>query len=375
MKKLLISVTHAGMGGVAKHVIEISKFMIQNKGWEVDIAVGLSKSELIDELKLSATKVFTLNSLKREIFPFDDIRAYFSIMDIIKRNNYHLVHSHGPKAGFITRLAAHNLSVKNIYTHHLIVYNQSESIMNPFYKCLEKKAARWCDKIIVVSSINKNILVKDKIADPDKIEVIYNWAENKVKYSRNEARNILRISPEEFVILSIMRLQEPKDPLTGIKAFMLFKQQKPNSKYILIGDGPLKKEISAFIETTGLLDSVIMPGFIKDVDLYLAAADVFILTTKKEGLPISIIEAMKYGLPIIANRVDGINEQIYEGKNGYFINIADYQDLCNKLISIYNNKDLRTILGNESRKIYIEKFRYNSNLEKLYNLYMKVIEK
>ena len=231
-------------------------------------------------------------------------------------------------------------------------------------------ASNWCDYVVVVSEQNKTVLSMDGVVPEKKLQVVYNGiSELKPQYTKSSAREILGISEETFLIVTVTRLDKPKDPLTLVKGFEKICKDKKNCILAIVGDGSLKRDIVTEIEARGLSDKVKMPGFVNDVDLYLASADVFCLATQKEGLPISILESMKYSLPIVANAVDGIPEQIKDGWNGYLIPVGDDTDFANKIGLIYANREHGFDLGRNSRNLLLENFVAEANYNGLVNLY------
>lgn len=358
-KKVLITCTHSAFGGVAKYVIDLCEYLNKTEEFEAYIAIGNDSKDLTEEMKKVSKKLFIIPDLTRKIKIKKDIKAYKEIKEMLKRNNFDIVHSSGPKAGILFRYASYKLNIKNFYTHHLVVYKQFKSKLNPLYKLIEKKASKWCDGVFVVTESAKKTLIQDNVTPENKLTVIHNGIKDfETKYSKEEARKKLGLCDKDVIITSVGRLEEPKDPFTSLKALeKLSKTGINNYKFFFIGDGPLKESMQIYINNKKLEDRVIIKGFIRDVDLYLAASDFFVLSTTKEGLPIAVLEAMKYSLPIIANNVDGICEQIEENSNGNFFKVGDY-DALYELLKKYIISDNLFLYGNNSKQLLIKNFNY-----------------
>lgn len=369
-RRLLLAVTHAGFGGVAKHVIDLAKHVTMFSNWEVDIACGVQKKDLLETYRQVANRLITVEGLVREISPINDVRAYNNIREIIQGEEYDVVHAHGAKAGILFRRAAFKCGIPNIYTHHLVVYKQFKNMLNPLYKYLETKASNWCDYVVVVTEENKRVLYSDGVVPENKLKVVYNGIlEIEPQYTRHSARKKIGISEDTFLIVTVSRLDKPKDPLTLVRGFREICKEKKNLRLAIVGDGTLKPMIVDELTKNGLINNVLMPGFVNDVDVYLAAADVFCLATEKEGLPIAILEAMKYSLPIVASSVDGIPEQVKNGWNGYLIPVNDDQTFFDKIRVLYTDQKQRAILGRNSRKFLEDKFTAQANYDGLVALY------
>lgn len=369
-KKILLAVTHAGVGGVAKHVIDLARHIRASSDWSVDIACGCQKRDLIELYKENADNLIIIQDLVRELAPMGDIRAYKNINELLKNKDYDLVHVHGAKAGILFKRVAHENGIPSIYTHHLVVYRQFKTIFNPLYKFIETRASDWCNYVVVVTEENKKVLWEDGVVPKEKLKVVYNGiADMEPKYTKEYAREQLGIDQDIFFIVTVTRLDKPKDPLTLVRSFVTFSSKEKNSMLAIIGDGNLKEKITAEVTEKNRLSSVMMPGFVRDVDLYLAAADVFCLSTEKEGLPIAILEGMKYSLPILANGVDGVPEQVKDGWNGYLIAVGDEEGFLTKLNILYRDKQLRNIQGRNSRQLLEQKFMAAANYRSLVELY------
>lgn len=364
-KKILLACTHAATGGVAKHVLDLALVLKEN-GFKVDIATGIEYEDYMNEFINTADDVIKIKHLRRELSPMHDLLALQEVKKLLLVSKYDIVHVHGPKAGFIFRELCYRLSIPVIYTHHLIVYRQFKSLLNPVYKRLELIASRHSDYIITVSNSNKEILVNDNIVDSRKVLVVYNGlVDLRPKYEKLIARAELGIPKDAFVVIYVGRLEKPKDPLTLLRAFKDISNKIPNSLLLFVGDGPLRKKIVNE-------NNIKIIGFTKEVEKYLAASDVFVLTTYKEGLPISILEAMKYSLPIIATNVDGIPEQVYNGINGYLVEKSDYRMISRYLIELFEDEKKRKEMGEVSYSILKRDFDFRKNVQKIIDVYNKV---
>lgn len=226
MKKILLSCTHAGFGGVAKYVIDLAEMLSTSKQYEVFIAVGNDHNELLPKMQERAKRVFLVRNLKRNLNPLRDFLAYLEIKELLKANRFDIVHSNGPKAGFLFRRVCYELGIPNIYTHHLVVYKQFRTMLNPLYRELERMASNWCNKVITVSEAAKRELCRDRVTPCEKIEVVHNGLKNAdPRYSKEEARKKMQIPSDSFVFVSVSRLSQPKDPVTTLRAFAKLKAE------------------------------------------------------------------------------------------------------------------------------------------------------
>ena len=373
MKRVLLAVTHAGVGGVARHVIDLCEYVNSKTTWRASIACGTSRTELLDEYKRVADQVYVLRSLSRAISPLDDIRALREIHRLLADSSFSVVHSHGPKAGFLFRLVSKNLGIPNIYTHHLVVYQQHKSVLNPVYRALERWASNWCDKVVTVTESARQTLARDRVTPLDKLTVIYNGVRNpETKYSREVARQVLGLDEKSFVIVTSSRLEPPKDPVNLLNAFSYYRERGNDGELYILGDGSLRPNLTRLVARLGISDHVHFRGFVNDVDLFLAAADVFVLSTMKEGFPIAILEAMKYSLPVVATGVDGISEQVVHGQSGYLVEVGDWRAMALFLEKLRLDVELRVGMGKTGRRILLENFTSVKTFQQIVALYEEV---
>jgi glycosyltransferase involved in cell wall biosynthesis len=143
-----------------------------------------------------------------------------------------------------------------------------------------------------------------------------------------------------------MRLKEPKDPMTFIRAAKILINKKQNVRFIIIGDGPLREKCSTLIKENGLEKKVIMLGKRKDARELLVDFDIFVLLSKWEGLPITIIEAMLAGKPVVASDVGGVSELVSDGGNGYLLKTGNEVETAYRVGKLLGSKNLISIMGN-----------------------------
>jgi len=140
------------------------------------------------------------------------------------------------------------------------------------------------------------------------------------------------------------------------------------------GEGPKLQEAQDYAENTGLSDRVYFLGNRKDVTELLHQSDLFALMSDWEGLPLSILEAMRCGLPIIASDVGGVNEAVRQSKNGYLIPKNDSKELVDKLTMLLTKPALRLEMGNSGRKLYEDNFTFEKMHKETFSYYEKVIK-
>lgn len=379
--KILYIITKQDVGGAQKYVYDLAENIDQEK-FETSVLTG-GKGGIR----------FLSNAFRPYILFLNDWLALMELFFIFKKEKPDVVHLNSSKAGVIGALAAwliklttNNQQLKTIFTAHGWVFNPDNDLSWPlrkFYILLHKFAARFQDRIINVSEYDRKLAIRHKIAPPEKLVTVRNGLDIKraLFLNKTAARKKLtkmidcraptqveaRNDMSDAWIGSIGRLVKEKNYETFVRSAVLIKD--PNIKFFIIGDGYEKKKLRALINNLNLQDKFFIIGNLAPAAPYLKAFDIFVLSSIKEGLPYTLLEAMTVGLPIIATRVGGMTE-IIDGR-GIVILPREPEELAraiNHLIQnpaeaekmsqaacqfAKDNLDLRKMIS-ETEKIYLE---------------------
>ena len=338
MKKALITATVYGfVGSFEKNNIHL----LQSLGYEVTVAVNkniMNRGELRDE-SINIVDIPFARS------PFDPVnkKAYQMLLALIMRENFDLIHTHTPVAGVLTRKAVNEAVKKGcrrprvIYTAHgFHFYNGAPLKNNIIYYSIEKSMAKLTDIIITIN--HEDYLTAHEKFKPRK-EVRYvpgvgidNAAirEAVKKVSREELRRIYSVPEDAFLIISTGELNQNKNHALVIKALghiakndVNWEEKETNITktsdikkiyYMIIGEGLEKENLSDLAKSEGISDRVIMPGYIRKPYTLAAAADLFVFPSKREGLPVSMLEAMSAGMPALASAIRGNRDLMQRAK-------------------------------------------------------------
>ena len=351
---LMIS-SSSSLGGGTKHMFSLGE-KINN---DIKVFYALPKSK---NFFVYLNKKNFLEISERKI-SFKDI---LNLKKFIKVNSIDIIHAHGKGAGVISRILRILINKPLIYTFHgihLKCHRWHERLIYIIYEYL----TGWIDSYkILVSNSEKNYAKESKIYLGKKSMVINNGVLNKpIKTNYNlveEGLNVLNV-------ISVCRFVEQKNVHEILKiAFKL-----SNFNFCIIGNGPLWQDINRSIRTNNL-KNVILLGEKKDIFKYLYDSDVYLSTSLYEGLPISILEAMSIGLPIVASNVIGNCDTIENGKSGFLYQLNDINTLESYLISLAENVNLRKEIGTGAFIRQREIFSHKSMISKYIDLYKNQIE-
>ena len=366
-KRIAYIITLPDLGGAQSHLYEVMR-NIPKYGYEPVLLTG-KEGWLTDKAKAEGIPCHIVPNLVRPISPIKDFLAVREIKKILRQEQPVLVHCHSSKAGIIGRIAAHGCKIPAIFTAHGWAFTEG---VHPFkrriYACIENLAGYWTKKIICVSEYDRKLGAqylpkhKDKMVTihngiPDMPELVRNWEKHPV----GDVLNIIvvaRFAPPKRNIDILHYLRNMLD--NGLKITITF-----------VGDGPQLDMAKAESKRLHLEKNAIFLGARTDVAELLPKYDMFLLLSNWEGFPISILEAMRAGLPVMASNVGGINEEI-NIENGWLLgkNVETKDVVTCLMIAIHEKKIIRK-LGQYGRKIYQEKFTINKLTEQIYKVYQE----
>lgn len=307
---------------------------------------------------------------------FRVIRCFKMLFSILRRERYDIVHTNGYFADIIAIPACKLLGIPHIATCHGFITNDKK--LN-IYNMFDRFILRFSNKIIAVSDGIKNELTKNGIKESH-VVVIQNAVEgnyNKELFSQNRQnkRQQLNIREREFVLGYIGRLSEEKGIKYLIEASSLLNESDITVKVLIIGEGPQKRQLEDLVKEEGIKHNVVFAGFQADIESWLPAMDVFVLPSLTEGTPMSLLEAMAFGIPVVASAVGGIPQVIVSGKNGILVSSGKSQEIADAVNTLYEDETLRKTLGEEAKRTIELKFNVDEWVKKVEAEYLKAIHK
>lgn len=294
----------------------------------------------------------------------------------LKREKFDIVHVHTETGGFMLRLSCliqSKCNTKFVYTPHGMSFWKGSSLKSQLvYRPLE----RW-----ICSAMDMNLGM-----NMEEVENLKRWNKRTAHYVHGVGLNVARMQNparsreqmrEEFgltesdkFIASIGELDDNKNHITVIKALATLGRK--DFKYVVCGVGPNKDMLLAEAEHMGLKENVILAGYRSDIPDVLNAADIFVFPSFHEGMPVSALEAMACGLPIICSEIRGNVDIIREGDNGYLFQPSDVETLARKLEYLLDDAEKRKIMGLKNKE-NVKDFSLESVTEELIRIYKSVL--
>ncbi|MFC1623891.1 glycosyltransferase family 4 protein [Candidatus Omnitrophota bacterium] len=371
-------ITKPELGGAQLSTLNILSGLPKDK---YDISIITSpKGILGPEFKdLSMVRSFFSPFLVRSVNPLYDILALIHIYRIYRRNKYHLIHTHSSKAGILGRLSGWLAGVPTIiHTVHGWSFNDCEPrVLKRFSILLERITARFTTKIICVSRKDLEIGLKYKIAPKEKFTLIkYGIALSEFRKSQKDVlqkRKELGIANNDPVIGMISCLKPQKSPLDYIKACVRIYEKMPNINFLLIGDGILREKCERLLASAPLNGRFIFTGWRRDTSEIMDILDVVVLTSKWEGMPISLIEALSKGCPVVATDVGGVSELVKDGITGYIVKPGSHEDVAMKALKILKDRGSFNKMKEEAMSSIDDSFELDRMVEEIKDLYQRFI--
>jgi glycosyltransferase involved in cell wall biosynthesis len=299
------------------------------------------------------------------------------VRKLLQEEKIELVHAHGTRAGSNILWAARSLKIPVIYTVHGWSFHQDQHPLVRRIRILgEKYLTSRSDINISVSASNKQS-GKNYIHNFESVVINNGIDQNRfsVKVQTTDVRKALGIPAEVLLVLFIARFTSHKQPLALIRAFHAALPEIPGMHLLMVGDGDQKAEALRLVKELNIADRVVFEQFRQDVPDVLAAADIFVLPSLWEGLPIGLLEAMAMGKAVIATNVDGTSEVVQDNMNGLLIEAGNIQALTQAIIRMGKDHALRTRFGQKALETIQLKYNAAHMTRKIEKVYLGLLNK
>lgn len=372
-KPKLLQIVRPTEGGIGRHIITLVNGLKE----EFDVTVACpQKSSLEDKLLSENIKTLPLPlagavSLKKDYTSFNILCSF------MRKEKVHLAHAHGAKAALIARPAALWAEVPTIYTVHNSIFNESwPAWKNSIAAAVEYVLSWSTDCIVTVSNaLGEEIRYRQKIS-PGKIKVIHNgihfsnFNTSNVQYNFKEKWNI---PPNRTVVGTVARLA----PQKGLSVIIKAAEQlidKYNIHFLIVGDGPFREKLEKEIRSSFMDNYFTLTGAVNNITQAYAAMDIFVLPSITEGLPLTILEAMAFSLPVVATSVGGVPEIIKHGECGLLIKPGNHKELASKIAYLLDCPRIKDKLRYWGKQRAYDKFDAPKMIQETIKIYYHLLK-
>lgn len=323
-----------------------------------------------EELQTKFGLVMHEINFTRNPLTFKNMKAFKKLVKLQKQQKYDVVYCQQPVGGVMGRKLGKKFKLPVIYTvHGFHFFNGCPLVNKLIYKNIEKWYSKYTDALVTMNNEDFENAKKFKAKRVYKINGIgVDLSKYKVneKLNKVEIKKSLGINDGDFVLTSIGELNKNKNTF---RVLQIIKDiNNPKLKYLICGQGPLKEEYESFIKENGLEENVKLLGFRKDIPDILQISNAFIMPSYREGLPMSMTEAMCYGLPIVASKIRGNTDLVGENEGGLLCDPEDDEAFKTSLISIMQDEKLAKKFGDRNKK-FVKNFDINIVLKQMEEIY------
>ena len=370
MKVLLTATVQSHICQFHKPLVEI----LHSHGYEVHVAARNNLAEK-NGLKLDfVDKVFDI-PFARSPKSKDNLRAYKELKKIIEKEQYKVIHCNTPMGGIVTRLAARKVRKKGTkvyYTAHGFHFYKGAPKKNwiVFYP-IEKIFSRITDRLITITQEDYE-LASQKFHC--KVEHIHGVGVDGQRYYPVSIEEKVSLKKEfdflekEKLILCVGELLPNKNQKMIIYAMTNIVKQYSNAKLLLAGNGPEKKKLEELIISNHLENNVFMLGYVTNLQEYQKMADVCVTCSKREGLPLNVVEAMLSGTLVVASKNRGHRELIHDGETGFLVDIDDYNSLSKAILILLTDKEVYEKIETNAKN-YAQAYTFTNVKKELTKVY------
>jgi glycosyltransferase involved in cell wall biosynthesis len=383
--KVLRVIARLNMGGPALHVAYLTAGL-RERGYDTTLVAGsLARGE--DSMAFVAdardVEVVRIDELGREISPLRDLVATLRLARLIRRERPDILHTHTAKAGTVGRVAAvlagrHAPPIVVHTFHGHVLRGYFGPVRTRFFRLLERWLASRTTVLIAVSPQVRDDLVALGVAPRERFVVIRLGIElgERVAGGQNgraESRRYLGIEPERFAVGWIGRMTAVKRTDDILLAFKRLREGGVDAVLCLVGDGPDRQQLEHRAQELGVIRDTLFVGYQEDVAPFYAAFDALVLPSSNEGTPVSAIEALAAGRPVVATRVGGVPDVVQEGVDGFLVEPGATDDLADRLAELARDPQLRERMGRAGRERVLPRYAVERLVDDIDRLYRSLL--
>jgi glycosyltransferase involved in cell wall biosynthesis len=384
--RILRVIARLNVGGPALHVAHLSR-ELDSRGYETTLVAGrVGEGEGSMEYVADALGVEPLYvaELQREISAAPDAFAVRRLMKLIHELRPDILHTHTAKAGAVGRAAAllagsarPPVVVHTFHGHVLRGYFTPNRAR--VFQQIEQTLARYSDALIAVSPQVRDDLVRLGVAPASKIAVIRLGLDLERRVATDSAARMsvraeLGVPAESFLIGWLGRMTEIKRAEDLLAAFAQLRGRGLDAYLALVGDGPLRGSLERVAGDLGIADRTRFVGFRESVGEFYSAFDAVALTSANEGTPVTVIEALASGLPVVATDVGGVSDVVHDRRSGFLVPASDVVAIAERLEKLAADEQLRARMGEAGRKFVVPRYSVPRLVDDVDRLYRTLLE-
>ena len=363
-KKILHMVEALDTGGLERILATIVLGLDRNQ-FDVRVWCLARGGAIADELRQQGVAVEVLG-----ISSYHHPARIFALARLMRKEGFHVVHTHGYFAGTLGRLAA-LLSGSCVLIHHV---HSTYHEYHRRHRCIEKILSCFTYRVVCVSEAVRNFVMTREGIRREKTFVVPNGSPEPLPADMQAdigmERQLLGIGNQEQVIVTVASLTANKGHGILLDALGPVMEKTPDVSLLVVGDGPLREELTEKARALGMAPRVIWAGLRKDVFRLLRLSDLFVLPSLyREGLSLAVIEAMAVGLPVVCTNLSGMSELVRHPESGLLVPPGDAAELSGAISSLLGDSSRRKQMGRNGREIYERNFTSERMIRRIEGIY------
>jgi glycosyltransferase involved in cell wall biosynthesis len=293
----------------------------------------------------------------------------------LKGERFSLIHTHDYKANIIGGIAAKLAGVKSVATVHL--HTETTHRLR-LYKSIDLLALRFSPRVIAVSESLRQYLITAGLS-PQKVVTVHNAVDSEmfasgVSFHNDKTlKDRLGIGSDQHIVSIIGRLTSQKGHRYFLESAKRILEVLPESRFLIIGDGPLREELESLSLSLGIAQAVRFLGYRQDIATLMAISDVIAMPSLQEGLPYVLLEALALARPVVGTQVGGIPEVVRHGETGLLVPPRDSEGLAEAIIQLLRNPEETASLGERGRELVSREFNVETMVRKIAAVYTEVL--
>ena len=384
MRRIKVLQLSQATGGVQRYVIYLAGCLNKGLFEGVGCCPPIDRIPGVSRQKESFAEAFGRIGIRvvpiemwREIRPLRDLKSFFQIYRLIRKEKFDVVHTHSSKAGFVGRLAARLAGVPVVvHTPNNFAFDRPRQTPSRLlYRFLETIASFFCDRILAVSVSEEKLALK--VAPRGKVVRIDNAIDLQEVVARKNplrVREELGLVPGRPVVSMVGRLSVQKCPEDFVLAAREVLQKKQEVAFLVMGDGPLWQETEGLIRSLNLEKQILLLGWREDVFDLMAASDLIVLTSLWEGLPYTVLDAMAFGKPLVVTDATGSVDVVQDGVTGLVVSRHNPSEVAKAILRLLDHPAEAKRMGEAGRR-FMEKehLTLRQQVERIQSLYLELL--
>ena len=374
-------IARLNIGGPAQHVTLLTAGLDRTRFSTTLITgmVGKDEGDFTETARARGVEPVVIPQLGRAIRPARDLVALLTLIRMFRRIRPDIVHTHTAKAGALGRMAARvagvPLTVHTFHGHVLDGYF-SPSVTR-FFLMVERRLACTTDRLVTVSPRLRDQLLAMGVGRPDQVEVVPLGLDlcrfRRDRGAASALRASLGLAPGIPLLGSVGRLVPIKDHPTLLRAMAIHGMDGQSAHLVLVGDGEDRLALTRLVGELGVSTRVHFLGWRSDLETILNELDVVVCSSRNEGTPVALIEAMAAGVPVLSTEVGGVADLVTHGETGWLVPPGDPAAMAQGIRRLVAEPSLRTRLAAAGRAVVLDRYDVARLIPRMETLYTNLI--